>query len=382
MPDSHIFLLNQGADLIRKIYIEEKFGDSPFTEKILAGFPQAIPREKVENASEIYKIINSSPDPVQAGKEVLFLTSNKGAFVKECPGTTHYKCCGYKILHIGTFCVMDCSYCILQTFFHPPLLQFFLNQDEMVEELKKKVFDSPKISRVGTGEYTDSLIWDYWTDLPQFLVRQFSEQDKAVLELKTKTTSVDSLSSLDHKRKTIISWSINTPRIIASDEKKTSSLESRLEAARKCAEWGYPLAFHFDPLIIYDGCEKEYEDTINKLFNAVPFESVAYISLGSFRFMPPLKQIIQKRFPDSRIVYGEFIQGMDGKMRYFKPLRMELYKKITGYIRKNAPDACVYFCMEDEDIWREVMGFVPSEPDGISDMLDESVKKLCGLRAR
>lgn len=335
----------------------------------------------MENASEIYKIINSSPDPVQAGKEILFLTSNKGAFVKECPGTTHYKCCGYKILHIGTFCVMDCSYCILQTFFHPPLLQLFLNHEDMIEELKTKIFDSPRISRVGTGEYTDSLIWDYWTDLPQFLVREFSEQDRAVLELKTKTISVDSLSSLDHNRKTIVSWSINTPRIIASDEKKTSSLESRLEAAKKCAEWGYPLAFHFDPLIIYDGCEKEYEDTINKLFKAVPFESVAYISLGSFRFMPPLKQIIQKRFPESRIVYGEFIQGMDGKMRYFKPLRMELYKRITEYIRKNAPDVCVYFCMEDDDIWREVMGFVPPEPDGISDMLDDSVKKLCGLKA-
>lgn len=354
--------------------------DSPVTNKFLAGFPESLPREVTDNPSEIYKEINSSTDPVQAGKEVLYLTSNKGAFVRECPGTSHYKCCGYKILHIGSFCVMDCSYCILQTYFHPPLLQLFVNHDEMMSELNSKIFEAPNISRIGTGEFTDSLIWEYWTDLPELLVQKFAEQERAVLELKTKTTAIESLEKINHNKKTILSWSINTPRIIKTDEKRTSSLEARLEAAAKCASWGYALAFHFDPLVIYNGCEEEYEFTINALFKAVPSKSIAYISIGSFRFMPPLKHIIQTRFPDSKIVYGEFILGIDGKMRYFKPLRIDLYKKITRMIRKNAPDVCLYFCMEDEDVWKEVMGFVPEESNGISDMLDRSVSDLCGLR--
>jgi spore photoproduct lyase len=259
-------------------------------------------------------------------------------------------------------------------------MQYFINHEEMLSELEDKIFNLPKISRVGTGEFTDSLIWNYWTDLPEKLVNRFAGQDRAILELKTKTVAIDSLEKLDHNKKTIISWSINTPAIIRSDERKTSSLKSRLEAAAQCASWGYPLAFHFDPLFIYNGWENEYEQTINELFRYAPHKSVVYISLGSFRFMPSLKQTVQTRFPDSRIVYGEFIQGLDGKMRYFKPLRINLYKKIVSFIKKHAPDVCIYFCMEDDDVWDSVFGYVPEEPDGISDILDRSAACHCGVR--
>lgn len=346
----------------------------------MEGFGKEVLVKITNNTSEVFKIIQASISPVQAAKEVLLLTENKGAFVRECPGTANYKCCGYKILHIGSFCTMDCSYCILQSYFHPPLMQFFVNHDDMLKELDDKIFNSSKISRIGTGEFTDSLIWEYWTDLPEMLVEKFSGQNIASLELKTKTVAIDFLEKIEHNNKTIISWSINTPRIIKSDERKTSTLDSRLKAASKCASWGYPLAFHFDPLFIYSGWEHEYEYTINEIFRQIPWQSIAYISIGSFRFMPSLKPIIQNRFPDSKIVYGEFIQGLDGKMRYFKPLRIDLYKKITQMIKNRAPDVCQYFCMEDEDVWREVFGYVPDEPDGISQMLDRSVKEHCRLK--
>jgi hypothetical protein len=46
--------------------------------------------------------------------------------------------------------------------------------------------------------------------------------------------------------------------------------------------------------------------------------------------MPTLKPIIARRFPASKIVYGEFITGLDNKMRYFKPLRIALYRQMAG----------------------------------------------------
>jgi len=112
-------------------------------DKEVADFPETIaiqtklnlPTDIVDSANDIYRIISSSDDPVGKGKKTLFLTKNRGAFVKKCPGTSRYICCGYKILHIGTFCTMDCSYCILQAYFHPPVLQYFVNQQEMMSEL-------------------------------------------------------------------------------------------------------------------------------------------------------------------------------------------------------------------------------------------------------
>ncbi len=361
---------------IKKIYINRTVQNSPLVRTICKRIK--CPAEVIDDACEIYDQPAIDQDPVGRGKEILFLTPNKGSFVKKCPGTQNYLCCGYQILHIGTFCTMDCSYCILQTYFHPPLLQFFVNHDQLFEELNM-VFAQKNITRLGTGEFTDSMIWELWTELSKFLIPAFSEQNHAVLELKTKTTAIDNIRNLQHNRKTILSWSLNTEEVIRTQERKTSSLTARLEAAERCQSWGYPLAFHFDPMVIYPDCEKDYKNVVEKLFSRIRPENIVWISLGTFRFMPSLKPIIQQRFPDSKIVYGEFIRGMDGKMRYFKPLRIKLYQTIVNYIRKIAPDVLLYFCMEDEDVWRKTFGFLPEDHGGLPAMLDRSAEKICNL---
>ncbi len=275
---------------------------------------------------------------------------------------------------------MDCSYCIMQSYFHPPVLQYFVNRDDLDVELNN-LFAKKSISRIGTGEFTDSMIWEMWTDLSDFLVPKFSRQSCAVLELKTKTTAIEKLKSLRHNCKTIIAWSLNTTKVIGNEELRTTSLAARLKAAAKCEEWGYPLAFHFDPMIIYDGCEEDYRKVIEQLFSHVSPENIVWISLGTFRFMPSLKSIIKKRFPDSKIIYGEFITGIDGKMRYFKPLRIALYRKMISFIKDIAPHVVLYFCMEDDEVWKKSLGFIPSERGGLPKMLDESAVRHCRLNS-
>ncbi|MGD8993409.1 MAG: DNA photolyase, partial [Desulfobacterales bacterium] len=276
-------------------------------------------------------------------------------------------------------CYMDCAYCILQTYFHPPVLEYFVNHEDLLAELDT-VLAYKSLFRIGTGEFTDSLIWTLWTDVAKLLVDRFAAQEHAVLELKTKTTAVEQLQDLNHNRKTITAWSLNTPQIIRTEERGTASLSARLDAAARCEKWGYPLAFHFDPLIIYDGCEQDYARVVEKLFSRLSAHSMVWISLGALRFSPALKPVIQKRFPDSKIVYAEFIRGSDGKMRYFKPLRIDLYRKIIGCIRQHAPDVVVYLCMEDDEVWQKTLGFKPNDAGGLPNMLDLSAARLCNLK--
>ena len=94
-----------------------------------------IPFQVVESSEEVYNTVSNDDMPVEKGKKILFLTRNKGKFVRQCPGTDYYTCCDYMILHIGTFCTMDCSYCILQSYFHPPLLQFYVNHQDLDDSL-------------------------------------------------------------------------------------------------------------------------------------------------------------------------------------------------------------------------------------------------------
>ncbi|MBW1698245.1 MAG: DNA photolyase [Deltaproteobacteria bacterium] len=358
------------------MYIDIEVVDSPVVRAIKSRLN--LPGRVVEKAEDVYRQVRSASDPIQAGKETLFLTKNRGPFIRSCPGTRAYRCCGYKILHIGTFCSLDCSYCILQSYFHPPVLQYFVNHSDLIDELE--VFlSSEKIQRIGTGEFTDSLIWEPWFPLSAELIDRFAHQSHAVLELKTKTTNIQGLKNLPHNQKTIVAWSVNSEYMISGQERHTASLEERVMAAATCERWGYPLAFHFDPLIVYDGCIADYQNVVDRLFSAVSPSRLVWISLGAFRFTPPLKPLIQRRFPDSTIPYGEFIPGKDGKMRYFKPIRIELFRAVVDRIRKWAPEVLIYLCMEDDEVWEKTLGFRPFERAGLSHMLDRRAAQVCKL---
>ncbi|WP_419655336.1 putative DNA repair photolyase-like protein [Desulfosarcina variabilis str. Montpellier] len=361
---------------IHTLFVDTSIESYPETQQICRKLN--LPTEKIEDPITLFQYVNRSADPIATGKQVLYLTRNKGGFFKKCPGTREYICCDYKILHVASFCTMDCSYCILQSYFHPPVLQFFVNREDLDAELDD-LFLQERITRVGTGEFTDSLIWEPWTDLNEHLVSRFAAQDKAVLELKTKTVNIQRLKGLDHQRKTILAWSLNTPYVMKHEERRTASLSARLTAASTCQQCGYPLAFHFDPMVIYPGCEADYQQVVNMLFEKVSPENIVWISIGTFRYMPPLKSVIAKRFPASKIAYGEFITGLDNKMRYFKPLRIALYRQMVDWIRKAAPDVTVYYCMEDDQVWQQTMDWVPAPDGGLGRLLDNSAAAICNL---
>jgi len=362
--------------IIEHLYIDRSVTGNPQVKTLSDRL--GVSSSVIDNVDELYGLIKSAPDPVSAGKKVLYLTANKGDFVRKCPGTRHYTCCDYMILHIGTFCTMDCAYCILQSYFHPPILQYFVNHNQMFAELDAFVKRRCH-RRIGTGEYTDSMIWELWTDLSQKLIPYFAAQSHAVLELKTKTTFINNIDNFRHKRRTIMAWSVNSPEMIQRNERGTASLDARIEAAVQCQNWGYPLAFHFDPLVDYEGCQDAYQRVVDKIFKKIDPDNIVWISLGTLRYMPDLKTTIQSRFPESKMIYGEFVPGMDGKSRYFKSIRIAIYRGILNAIRQYAPNVTVYFCMESDEVWQKVFGFVPEEKGGLPHMLDESAIKVCDL---
>jgi spore photoproduct lyase len=136
---------------------------------------------------------------------------------------------------------------------------------------------------------------------------------------------------------------------------------------------GYRLAFHFDPIIHHPGWREGYRQTIAQLFAKVPAASIAWISMGALRFLPGLKNIATARFPNSNFFYDEFVLGLDNKFRYFRSLRVEMYKLIYEELKKNCvADTCLYLCMESDEIWREVFGYTPEELGGLPTMLDQA----------
>jgi spore photoproduct lyase len=343
-----------------RLLIEEAVADSPLVLRIRSALPDT-PVRWVDRVSD---------QGTEEDDDILEIVGFRGRFVKPCPGTRFYTCCGYQILHLGMQCSLGCSYCILQAYFPSSNLRIFANIAGMWQQLEDHLRSSRRVHRIGTGEFTDSLLLDSLTRMSEDLVPFFAERPNAVLELKTKTANVDLLEKLDHRGHTIVAWSLNSPAVIASEETGTISLGERLEAARRCQRWGYRLAFHFDPLIMHPNWQQNYAEVVDRLSASVDPAGIAWISLGTLRFMASLRRIVRRRHPHSVILDEEFVPGLDGKLRYFRDLRVEMYHHLSGLLREMRRDLCIYCCMESEDVWRESLGFSPAERGGLGAMLD------------
>jgi len=337
----------------KKIYIEKGTEDLPFTRSLLSRISD-VPFEIISDKKCILNEIKQQPDPIGAGKRFLYLTRDLGRAFKPFPTPEGTISCQFHSLHLMEGCDLECSYCILQTYLTHPLLTVYVNIEEILKNLDAFLKQNPgETFRIGTGQLTDSLSFDHLTAHTEFLVPFFADQPNAILELKTKSVNIERLKKLDPKGRTIVSWSINTPRIQQEEEHKCASIGERLTAAKQCLEWEYRVGFHLDPIVDYVGCLEEYEALIEKIFSEIPAGKIAWMSLGSLRFMPELKDIMEKRFPKSPLPYGEWVRGMDGKMRYFKERRVELYSALVKKIRSLAPNITLYLCMETEEVWKK-----------------------------
>lgn len=356
--------------LPRRVYIEKRSLDFPLTKRVLKNLGR-VPAELITNPKDLIRDIKTSRNSIGDGKKYLLITRQQGEFVKPCPCTPHYLGCNYFIINLDLNCPLDCSYCILQHYLTNPLITVHVNLEDLWKQLD--VFlgrNKKRILRIGTGELGDSLALDHITENSKSLISYFRGKRNAIFEMKTKTVNIKNVLEMEPAHNIVISWSLNSSRVAQEEEKGAPSLAERINAARRVTGKGFRVGFHFDPIIRYSEWEKDYGNVIKKLLETVDPARIAWISLGSLRFHPFLKTIIEERFPKTKIIYDELIQGKDGKLRYFKPLRIELYKKIIGFIKKWGGERIpLYFCMESEEIWREAMGWIPRGKEGLEDYL-------------
>ena len=368
-----------------KILIEESVADEPMTSRVLENLP-GIPFETIPSTDELiskYKRETSdAASGITASKKLLLLAEQKGSFLKKCPGQqsrgeTENVCCDYFVINAVSNCHMECSYCYLQGYLNFPYMIVYANTGKLLEELDTAFKSEPeKLFRTGTGELADSLALDWITGYSEILVEFFARRENAVLELKTKSDCIENLPGLRHNGKTAVAWSLNPPRIVKTEELYSATLEERLSAAAVCVEAGYPVAFHFDPIVDYPGWQNGYEDVVKSIFESVPADRVAWISLGTLRTTPELYENMRKRFPLSPLPLGELLPSADGKLRYFKAIRLEMYKKMISWIEKYGGNVPVYLCMERPDLWKKVFNRHPPEWHEINNELVREMLKM------
>ena len=361
-----------------RIFIDKAVSEEPLTRQICSRF-QDVPTYEVENYDWHKESSVNDPlkNPLSKGKKTLHLKYFQGKSIKACPGfSDNLVCCNYFTLDLIENCPFECTYCILQAFLNKPVITVHANLEDMLMQVRQRTSSQPEtLFRIGTGEHSDSLALDKTLGINQHIIKFFAALPNALLELKTKSNQVEHLLELPHGGKTVISWSVNPQVIITKEELKTATLDERLKAARMASDAGYKVAFHFDPMIDYPDWEKGYQGLVEQIFDNISPDRIAWVSLGTLRYISSLKSIVDVRFPNSRVFLGEFVPAIDGKMRYLKKIRQRLYRNVQQKIQKLAPDVPTYLCMESSPLWKNSMTKQPETNPEMEGILLRSLEK-------
>jgi spore photoproduct lyase len=326
--------ISGGSFYPKNVYFTKDAADSPLFAKAASLFPEASFTE-IESVKSFLKGKTFSARDYNNRTENLFIVREKYDFFKKCPCTANVFNCGYSIMNLGMGCPYECSYCFLQGYQNVPGIILPCNISQYLSEEKiiagsKGFFDC---KRIGSGEFTDSLVFDHITGYSKEIIPFFRKSGGIYFEFKTKSVNINNLLECGGSPNIVAAWSVNSKEKAAGNEHKAPDIAARLLAAKQCAEAGFGTAFHFDPIIPEGNWKKEYGETVEMIFDTVPESSVRWISLGTLRMPALLKPVIENRFPENGILDGELLLGKDYKLRYDDDLRVEVYRFMNEAVK-------------------------------------------------
>ena len=346
------------TDLFDRIYLTEDALDLPRVRSVLNGL-SSLPAETVGSKTDI--------PGEHMNARTLFITLPKGEIVDRCPGTRGHLCCNYLTVNQYLGCTLGCSYCIMRWYLNFEPITVYADTREAVRRIEAIRRANPgTVLRIGTGEVGDSLLLDPLFDLSRDYIEAFADDPLIYFELKTKTDFIDHLEDIPEKGNTVIGFSLNPGEFTAAEEPCAVTVERRFAAAERAVSWGYKIAFHFDPIVT--GPETDWREAYFPLADRVagfPADKVAWISMGTFRYPPELKD----KMGSPSYLYDEYVPSRDGKYRYLQRRRVVVYREMLERIRRKS-SAPVYLCMESDAVWKAVFGKLPGEIPGLKPIFD------------
>ena len=234
---------------------------------------------------------------------------------------------------------------------------------------------SPAMARLGddsfnpnlvfnSGENNDSVAIEHITDVQKnILIPCICNTDNAYLMLRTKSIHYDFLEEFkDHEKKPriIISPSLIPQEYIHKYEPENYSLEDRLKALKKVADWGFKIFPCFSPLFYEpDSGEKIVKGFIKTFKKHLPPDKIQYYTLGSLRFSKMAIRNIKMIHADTDLdspylVHPKHTSG--DKYRYPKIVRAKMYAEFIREMNTAGYNKVPRFLQtETVEAWKALM---------------------------
>lgn len=308
-------------------------------------------------------------------KEQIVTKPLHGSIMGECPvASEKTRCCNLRTLDAVQQCGFECSYCSIQSFYHNNQVAF---TEDFAQHLAKLELDPQQSYHIGTGQSSDSLMWGNKDGLLDCLSAFAAKNPNVLLEMKTKSSNIEYFLKNTPPKNMIFTWSLNTEVVIAAEEKGTASLTKRLESAKRLADSGIPVGFHFHPMVWYKGWKEDYQAIVEKITETFSPQQIVMISIGTLTFIKPVLKRIRERMLKSSILQMPTVDSA-GKLSYPLDIKTEMFSAVFDAFSPEWKDEVFfYMCMEDIRLWEPVFGRTyASNEDFEADMLKSYLNKV------
>jgi len=349
-------------DIARKfkphsILLWQKVKDHPEARRILGLFPSA-KIQLIEHQRLPSAITLSAGQALRKSKRILMIGETT-SFVGRFDGRLgrEVQCCPYyKLVPLSNGCPYYCTYCYLAFVYrkYSPFIKLNINYETMFKQIHKAAARSRTRADFNMGEMLDSLALDHITNLTTKLVPFVKDLPNTHLMLLTKSGNIRNLLTVEPSDHIVVSWSLNSQRIIDKYELGTASLAERITAARTCQEHGYRVRFRIDPGILYPDWPDGYARMVKLALASVRPEN---ITLGMLRLLPGHKRLaIDAYSAKGRQLAAQELtdKASDGKMRFPRKQRVEFYNFLIDAIRSFDKSLSIGLCRETSDVWQQL----------------------------
>jgi spore photoproduct lyase len=327
-------------------------------------FPEHTQRKVVfQRLKKAYEDIRDKPNSyknfhlknIPKEQKFTFKTQQKDGFgLGLCPvASEKTRCCNLMTLDAVESCGFDCSYCSIQSFYNQNTITF---DSSFKDKLLNLNLDKNKTYHIGTGQASDSLMFGNREGVLDALFLFAKENPNVILEFKTKSDNIKYLLENDVAKNIFCTWSLNTPTIIENEEHLTASLDKRIEAARKVADKGIKVGFHFHPIVEYENYLDEYAEVYKKVQENFTPDEVALVSFGTLTFIKPVIKQLRGREFRTKITQIPH-EDASGKTSYPEATKVEMFKHAYESFQKWHKDVFFYLCMEEHDMWMKTFGY-------------------------
>ncbi len=333
------------------IYIEEAILDSEVIRRICTSFPNAqqVPighyKDVFCRKRQDFRLQKRTPKLILAMKRPPFLYSGSA----NCDSFGNHS---FYYTSSMMNCPYDCAYCYLKGMYPSANLVIFVNQEEIFEEVDKRLAAHPLYLCISYD--TDLLSFEPVTGFVDSWMKFASRRPDLFLEIRTKCAFIRPFLSRPALRNVIVAWTLSPEYVIKNYEMGTPNLAARIRSIKAVMKAGWQVRICIDPVLFIDNYredtswarhqgtdlkvwERIYQGFLDKVFMSLDGDRLTSVSIGAFRMAKDYLKRTRRRYPCSRILHYPFKLNRNGVYCYPPSLENRILGELAKYAARFVP---------------------------------------------